>query len=129
MLSEIELYVRQKNLMMFSYKDEIWQKQDDSRVLGCIQNIRTNLTNGPNKQKEWSVEVRRIKEHFMLELDTVEHLIKCKNSAMRQDHLTTVLCITHIKELLQRRIVEFYDHSLKDIHNKSNNLWKWILNL
>ena len=35
-LADAELYVRQKNLMMFVYRDEIWLRQDDSRLLDSV---------------------------------------------------------------------------------------------
>ena len=84
-LAEMELYVRQKNLMMFAYKDELWSRQDDSRVVGCILNIKKNLEIGPSKKGfyEWSEDVGKVKEHFVLEIETLEYLIKCKNSALK----------------------------------------------
>ncbi len=39
-LGELELYVRQKSRMQIEYREELWEKQDDSKIRTQIQFIR-----------------------------------------------------------------------------------------
>ncbi|TNV80755.1 hypothetical protein FGO68_gene11666 [Halteria grandinella] len=149
MLAELELYIRQKNLMMMTYKDDLFTRQDDTRVRQVIQQIKSILEAGPIDQSQrtakaaqnayqqlghfhqytWSPDVTPLKEHFLLELTTLELILKNKLSALKQDHLSTILTINQLKDCNARRQEEFNDKHIKEQHNQFNNLWKWLLNL
>ena len=48
---------------MLDYKDELFQKQNDQRMLTVLGNIKKNL-----KKNEWGREVGKMKELFLLEI-------------------------------------------------------------
>jgi hypothetical protein len=45
-LGELELYVRQKSRMQIEYREELWEKQDDSKIRAQIQFIREFIVAG-----------------------------------------------------------------------------------
>lgn len=132
-LYELELFTRQKNVMILTYK-ELKVRQDDSRVLKDISEVKRQLEKGyslrtTGSSYQWSTEVKRIKDHFLLELNILGDLFKCKQAALAQDSLQTIMCLNNSTCYLRQRNRNFFDKSLKDVHNLHNNLWKWILNL
>ena len=139
--------------MMFTYKEDLFEKKKDKDILNIIKTKKQELEIGPkavnidgkhknmkgtmlissssaySSKYEWSKEISKLKEHFQLELDVLEQLFKGKNAALRQDHLTSCICMFNAKEFFKARNTDFYDKTLREVHNDVNNLWKWILNL
>ena len=85
---------------------------------------------GPKKigAYTWTDQMKPLREHFALELTTLDLLIKSKYSALRQDHLSTVVYSNQIKECLNKRYTQFYSPALREQHNHFNQLWKWLTN-
>ncbi|CDW74253.1 UNKNOWN [Stylonychia lemnae] len=153
-IGEMEFYIRLKNLMMINYKEDLFEKRNDSRLLQQIKELINKLEAGPMQQSfeakrqrmnqnleqtpfkalfppkyEWSAEFKKVKDHFALELKILEQLLRSKRAALKQDHLTAMMCICNINDCFVKKKQELYTKQIKDYNNKYNNLWKWLLTM
>jgi hypothetical protein len=50
-LGELELYVRQKSRMQIEYREELWEKKDDSKIRAQIKFIKDFMIVGVQEKK------------------------------------------------------------------------------
>jgi hypothetical protein len=127
--------------MMKVYNEELYLNHDDRGLRQVVAQVRDSLEQGPDniggagandgrnanpftvsrrnkRSHQWSEELKSLKEHFSLELKVVDLLMKCKEAALKQDHITTILTMNQLKECYGERHTKFYERTaLKDLHN------------
>ena len=70
-----------------------------------------------------------LKEHFLLELKTLDLLLENKMAALRQDHITCVITMNLIRSCLENKHRQFFQQSLQQVHDQYNKIWKWLISL
>ena len=63
----------------------MWKDRDDAKLLFDVIDAKSRLERGLKQDGSayaWTEEITRIKNHFMLELTTLESILKCKNAGL-----------------------------------------------
>ena len=104
---ELDLYIRVKSLMFGVYRDSLFRAFDDSKLRFEVETKRRLFQSGPQmasqiktkpeipealkQHREWSDEFLPLRDHFLLELRTLELLDRNRFAGLRQDHLSAVI--------------------------------------
>ena len=96
---ELELYIRVKSFMFGIYRDSLFRAYDDSKLRFEVETKRRLFQSGPQmasqiqsnfkisealqQHKEWSDEFLPLRDHFALELRTLELLHKNRFAGLR----------------------------------------------
>ena len=125
---ELELYIRVKSVMFGVYRDSLFRAYDDSKLRFEVETKRRLFQSGPQmanqmhtnfkipeallQHREWSEEFLPLRDHFVLELHTLELLQKNRFAGLRQDHLSAVITMNQIRECFDQNHTKFFDQKL-----------------
>ena len=127
---ELELYIRVKSFMFGVYRDSLFRAYDDSKLRFEVETKRRLFESGPQmasqiqtnfkipealqQHREWSEEFLPLRDHFVLELRTLELLQKNRFAGLRQDHLSAVITMNQIRDCLDQNHKKFCDLKLEN---------------
>ena len=110
------------------YRDSLFRAYDDSKLRFEVETKRRLFESGPQmasqiqtnfkipealqQHREWSEEFLPLRDHFVLELRTLELLQKNRFAGLRQDHLGAVITMNQIRDCLDQNHKKFYDAKL-----------------